>query len=62
MGNEARRAIFGKPKKNSPPILSHEFIIQNHGDIISCVIMVIMIGFMFQVSFILYKFLSIKNI
>jgi len=32
------------------PILSHEFIIQNHADIVSCVAMVIVIGLMVQVS------------
>lgn len=34
--------------KNAP-ILSHEFVITNHGDIVSCVCMVFMIGLMFQV-------------
>jgi len=37
-------------KTKSPPVLSHEFIIQNHGDIVSCVAMVIVMGLMFQVS------------
>jgi len=32
------------------PILSHEFVIQNHADIMSCVAMVIVIGLMVQVS------------
>jgi len=32
------------------PYLSHEFIIQNHGDIITCVFMVFIVGLMFQVS------------
>ena len=43
-----------KPRKTSsknPPILSHEFVIQNHADIVSCVAMVFVIGLMFQVSF-----------
>ena len=39
----------GKSNKN-PPIFSHEFIIQNHADIVSCVAMVLVIGLMFQVS------------
>lgn len=39
----------GKSSK-SPPIFSHEFIIQNHADIVSCVAMVLVIGLMFQVS------------
>ena len=50
MGIEAtRRAALGRTKKQAPPILSHEFIIQNHGDLISCLIMLVMVGFMFQV-------------
>lgn len=32
------------------PILSHEFVIQNHADIVSCVAMVLVIGLMVQVS------------
>lgn len=32
------------------PVLSHEFVIQNHADIVSCVAMVIVIGLMVQVS------------
>ncbi|XP_033121650.1 translocating chain-associated membrane protein 1-like isoform X3 [Anneissia japonica] len=34
----------------NPPIFSHEFIIQNHADIVSCIAMVIVVGLMFQVS------------
>ena len=44
-----------KPRKTSsknPPILSHEFVIQNHADIVSCVAMVFVVGLMFQVSYI----------
>lgn len=33
----------------NPPILSHEFVIQNHADIVSCVAMVFVVGLMFQV-------------
>jgi translocating chain-associated membrane protein 1 len=32
------------------PYLSHEFIIQNHGDIATCACMVFIIGLMFQIS------------
>merc|ERR1711981_681250 len=39
----------GKKTKN-PPILSHEFIIQNHADIVACVAMGFVVGLMFQVS------------
>ncbi|XP_071113956.1 translocating chain-associated membrane protein 1-like 1 [Haliotis cracherodii] len=38
-----------KSSKN-PPILSHEFFIQNHADIVSCVAMVFVIGLMFQAT------------
>jgi len=34
----------------NPPILSHEFFIQNHADIVSCVAMVFVLGLLFQVS------------
>jgi hypothetical protein len=36
--------------QKNPPILSHEFIIQNHADIISCIAMVFVVGLLFQVS------------
>jgi len=39
----------GKGTKN-PPVLSHEFVIQNHADIVACVAMVFVVGLMFQVS------------
>lgn len=41
-------AIGRKPNK-SPPIFSHEFVIQNHADIVSCVVMVFLVGLMVQV-------------
>uniref|UniRef100_A0A1I7TD80 Translocating chain-associated membrane protein n=1 Tax=Caenorhabditis tropicalis TaxID=1561998 RepID=A0A1I7TD80_9PELO len=34
-------------KKVQPPFLSHEFVIQNHGDIMSCIVMVFIVGLMF---------------
>lgn len=34
----------------SPPVFSHEFVIQNHADITSCVAMVFVIGLMFQAT------------
>ncbi|CAL2040693.1 unnamed protein product [Caenorhabditis brenneri] len=37
-------------KKVQPPILSHEFIIQNHGDIMSCIVMVFIVGLMFPLT------------
>lgn len=50
MGVELRRAAAARSKKASPPFLSHEFVIQNHGDIMSCILMVIALGFFFQFS------------
>lgn len=43
-------ALKGVRRSNkNPPILSHEFVIQNHADIVSCVAMVFVLGLMFQV-------------
>ena len=38
-----------KKKNKNPPVLSHEFVIQNHGDIMSCVALIFVVGLMFQV-------------
>nr|CAH7713297.1 unnamed protein product [Callosobruchus chinensis] len=35
-----------KSSNKNPPILSHEFIIQNHADIVSCIAMVFVVGLM----------------
>ncbi|XP_043197025.1 translocating chain-associated membrane protein 1-like isoform X2 [Amphibalanus amphitrite] len=40
----------GRKSAKSPPIFSHEFIIQNHEDIVSCIAMVFIVGLMFQVT------------
>ena len=40
----------GRKSGKNPPILSHEFVIQNHADLVSCVAMVFVLGLMFQVS------------
>merc|ERR1712061_678152 len=45
----AQMVAKGKKSKN-PPIFSHEFVIQNHADIVACVAMVFVVGLMFQVS------------
>ncbi|VDM52363.1 unnamed protein product [Angiostrongylus costaricensis] len=51
MGVETRRAAAGgRHKKTTPPVLSHEFVIQNHGDIMSCVLMVLIVGLMFPLT------------
>ncbi|XP_035660121.1 translocating chain-associated membrane protein 1-like isoform X1 [Branchiostoma floridae] len=34
----------------SPSVFSHEFVIQNHADIVSCVAMFMVVGLMFQVT------------
>lgn len=39
-----------KATTKNPPFLSHEFIIQNHADIVSCVAMVFVVGLMLQVG------------
>jgi len=39
-----------KTSTKNPPILSHEFVIQNHADIVSCVAMVFVVGLMVQAT------------
>ncbi|XP_072323688.1 translocating chain-associated membrane protein 1 isoform X2 [Scyliorhinus torazame] len=39
-----------RKKSKNPPVLSHEFIIQNHADIVSCVAMVFLLGLMFEMT------------
>lgn len=51
MAFEARRSAGARPKKPAPPYFSHEFIITNHGDIISCVLMVLLAGLFFQPTY-----------
>jgi len=36
-------------KNKSPAVLSHEFIIQNHADTASCLVMGLLLGLMFEV-------------
>lgn len=42
-------ALKGRKSNKNVPILSHEFVIQNHADIVSCVAMVFVVGLMVQV-------------
>uniref|UniRef100_A0A087WR72 Translocating chain-associating membrane protein 1 n=1 Tax=Mus musculus TaxID=10090 RepID=A0A087WR72_MOUSE len=42
-------AIRKKSNKN-PPLLSHEFLLQNHADIVSCLAMLFLLGLMFEVT------------
>ncbi|XP_043923089.1 translocating chain-associated membrane protein 1 [Protopterus annectens] len=39
-----------KPSSKNPPVFSHEFIIQNHADIVSCGAMIVLLGLMFEIS------------
>lgn len=39
-----------KSSSKNPPILSHDFVIQNHADIVSCVAMVFVVGLMLQAT------------
>lgn len=56
MSSALRTKPFGSKKdKKNPPILSHEFVIQNHADIVSCVAMVFVVGLMMQVSYHSFK-------
>jgi len=52
MGQESqlRRLAGTRKSKASPPMLSHEFVIQNHGDIFSCIIVLVLAGFMVQAT------------
>lgn len=50
MGVETRRAAAAGRHKKQPPILSHEFVIQNHGDIASAVLMIFILGLMFPLT------------
>lgn len=39
-----------KSSSKNPPIFSHEFVIQNHADIVSCIAMVFVVGLMLQAT------------
>ncbi|KAF4022346.1 hypothetical protein G4228_014290 [Cervus hanglu yarkandensis] len=39
-----------KKSSKSPPVLSHEFVLQNHADIVSCVAMLFLLGLMFEIT------------
>lgn len=43
------KPAIGRKLSKNPPIFSHEFVIQNHADIVSCMIMVFLVGLMVQV-------------
>ena len=41
---------FPRKKIKNPPVMSHEFVIQNHADLLSCIAIVIVAGLMTDVS------------
>ena len=43
-------AVKRRTTNKNPPIFSHDFVIQNHADIVACVAMVFVVGLMFQVT------------
>ncbi|XP_041975418.1 translocating chain-associated membrane protein 1 [Aricia agestis] len=42
------KAAIGRKSNKNPPFFSHEFVIQNHADIVSCAVMVFLVGLMVQ--------------
>lgn len=54
--------ISRKKSSKNPPILSHEFVIQNHGDIVSCITMVAVAGlFLEATSPVAMMFISLQH-
>ena len=41
-----------RKKNKNPPVMSHEFVIQNHADILACIAIVVVMGLMSQVNLI----------
>lgn len=51
-----------KSSTKNPPFLSHEFVIQNHADIVSCFAMIFVVGLMIQVtSPLAYIFIAVHH-
>uniref|UniRef100_A0A0K0F0F4 TLC domain-containing protein n=1 Tax=Strongyloides venezuelensis TaxID=75913 RepID=A0A0K0F0F4_STRVS len=48
MGHESRRFLATRSRKQPAPLWSYEFLCQNHGDIMSCIILFIIIGLVFS--------------
>lgn len=42
--------LVRKASNKNPPFFSHEFVIQNHADIVSCFAMIFVVGLMLQVN------------
>lgn len=58
----AIKAGMGRKSSNkNPPFFSHEFVIQNHADIVSCIAMIFVVGIMLQVSGIQISALLLKT-
>lgn len=56
-----RPGLARKSSTKNPPFLSHEFVIQNHADIVSCAAMVFVVGLMLQVNTFFVTWLHKKN-
>uniref|UniRef100_A0A0K0E6V7 TLC domain-containing protein n=2 Tax=Strongyloides stercoralis TaxID=6248 RepID=A0A0K0E6V7_STRER len=50
MVHESRRFLANRSKKIPAPLWSYEFFCQNHGDMMSCIIMFAIIGLMFNLT------------
>lgn len=63
MATNSNMALKGrKSSSKNPPILSHEFFIQNHADVVSCIAMVFVIGLMVQItSPFAYMFIAVHH-
>lgn len=53
--------IARKSSNKNPPFFSHEFVIQNHADIVSCVAMVFVVGLMLPVSIFFFLLLGASS-
>ncbi|XP_050360361.1 translocating chain-associated membrane protein 1 [Nymphalis io] len=42
------KPAIGRKSNKNPPFFSHDFVIQNHADIVSCIVMVFLVGLMVQ--------------
>uniref|UniRef100_UPI00358F7FE5 translocating chain-associated membrane protein 1 n=1 Tax=Myxine glutinosa TaxID=7769 RepID=UPI00358F7FE5 len=51
-----------KKKNKNPAVFSHEFFIQNHADIMSCVAMLVIIGLMFEATAdVAFSFITLQH-
>lgn len=47
---------IARKSNKKPPVFSHEFVIQNHADIVSCVMVVFVFGMVVPVSILYFQF------